>query len=159
MAHVEDFITDQTRTDPNEVYARWLFTYFRLPAYMLSMLWPMMRDHKLFCTYDGKRYRVTGASRLGDVWITKNFDKDVGYDMRVLVDECSEWGPFEEPGRTIIDELTPYHADNTNASAITTQVVCAACSTPIKERGVANMSSGNVYCSLKCARETEEPPT
>lgn len=87
--HVDDFIDDYTG-DP---YARWLFMHFRLPAVLKLAFDPFMKDHKLFCTYKGERHRVTGASRLGDVWITKDFKKDTGYDARVDLDECSDWGP------------------------------------------------------------------
>jgi len=51
----------------------------------------VMKDIKLFCTYQGTRWRVTGASRLGDVWLTKNIDKDTGYDERVNVSDITEW--------------------------------------------------------------------
>ena len=36
--------------------------------------------------------RVLGASRMGDVWLTKHFERVNGYDIRPDVDECSEWG-------------------------------------------------------------------
>lgn len=46
---------------------------------------------KLFCQYKGKRYRCTGASRMGDVWLAEDFSRDSGYDLRVNVGECSDW--------------------------------------------------------------------
>lgn len=45
----------------------------------------------LFCIYDNNLYRVTGASSLGDVWLTKDFSKDTGYEKRVTIDECSDF--------------------------------------------------------------------
>ena len=51
-----------------------------------------MKDHKLFCTYKGKRYRVTGASRLGDIWLAKDFNEDTSYDERGDIRKCTEWG-------------------------------------------------------------------
>jgi hypothetical protein len=46
----------------------------------------------LFCDYEGARYRCNGASRLGDVWLAKNHQQEHGYDLRVAVDVCSNWG-------------------------------------------------------------------
>jgi len=86
--HIDDWIDDPTQ-DP---YARWMFLYFRLPAFQLLAFRQFMAEHKLFCTYEGVRYRVTGASRLGDVWLISDFSKDIGYEHRVAVDECSGWG-------------------------------------------------------------------
>lgn len=87
--HVDDFI-DTHGGDP---YARWMFLHFRLPAVLQIDFRPFIKDHKLFCTYQGKRYRVTGASRLGDVWLAADFKQDTGYDHRVDLEECSNWGP------------------------------------------------------------------
>lgn len=86
--HVDAFIDDY-KADP---YARWVLTYFRFPAEKQMHFAPFMKEHKLFCTYDCKRWRVTGASRLGDVWLAKDFDRDTGYDERICVDDCSAWG-------------------------------------------------------------------
>lgn len=45
----------------------------------------------LTCEYEGKRYRVTGASRLGDVWLHEDHTRDHGYSLRVDVLKCSLW--------------------------------------------------------------------
>jgi len=37
----------------------------------------------LYADYEGKIYRVTMASRLGDVGISENLGRDTGYDRRV----------------------------------------------------------------------------
>lgn len=48
-------------------------------------------NRKLFCTHNGIRYRVTGASRLSDIYLTQDFES-CGYEQRgVDVDECSDW--------------------------------------------------------------------
>lgn len=91
MTHVDDYVED-FRSDP---YARWMLMHFRMPAEMQTAFRKFTAPHKLFCTYQGKRYRCTGASRLGDVWLTADFSRDTGYDMRVDVAECSDWGPSE----------------------------------------------------------------
>lgn len=82
--HVDDFIDDPT----TDRYAASWFESFRRPA------WDKLKEpdtRKLFATYKGRRFRVTGCSRLGDVWLHSNFDVDVSYQHRVNVDECSGW--------------------------------------------------------------------
>ena len=93
-AHVDDFIDYGSMLDSpprNEAYARWVLNYFRMSAVCQNDFRPFMSAHKLFCQYDGKPYRVTGASRLGDVWLTSNYKQDSGYQHRVNIDECSGW--------------------------------------------------------------------
>jgi len=88
MTHVDDFIDDY-QADP---YARWMLMHFRLPAHLQLAFRPFTADHKLFCDHRGKRYRCTGASRMGDVWLTGDYDEDVSYELRVGIDTCSNWG-------------------------------------------------------------------
>lgn len=85
--HIDNFI-DNSEED---VYARWFFFLHRLPAIMQMEFSEFIRPLKLFCDYKGKKYRCTGASRLGDVWLAKDFYREIGYDLRVNVDECSRW--------------------------------------------------------------------
>jgi hypothetical protein len=51
---------------------------------------------KVFCEYEGEKYRITGASRLGDVWLVKDFNRDTGYDKRVMIDSCSKFSFTQE---------------------------------------------------------------
>ena len=90
--HVDEFIDHNFG---EHKYARWVLLYFRLPAVLNLEFREFMKDHKLFCNYKGNRYRCTGASRMGDVWLTKDFNRDGGYDLRVDVEDCSEWGPYQ----------------------------------------------------------------
>jgi hypothetical protein len=87
--HIDDFIINPNTDD----YAAWMFNYFRMPAISKIRFEKFMKDSKLFCTYAGKRYRVTGASRMGDVWLATDFKRDTGYDLRVDVEECTNWAP------------------------------------------------------------------
>lgn len=64
---------------------------FRLPAILQIDFNEFIGKYKLFCSHNGIRYRVIGASRLGDVWLTRDFTKTVGYEKRVNVMECSNW--------------------------------------------------------------------
>jgi hypothetical protein len=88
--HVDDFIDDPTT---NRYASSW-FESFRRPAWD-KMTAPDTRQ--LFANYKGKRYRVTGCSRLGDVWLHSDFSEDTTYEHRVNVDECSSWGSDPTP--------------------------------------------------------------
>ena len=74
-----------------EIYARIVFSLFRLPASAALDMNTFILKLKLYCTYEGERYRVTGASRMGDIWLSKDFNRTSGYEKRVMVDQCSEW--------------------------------------------------------------------
>lgn len=71
----------------NHRYARWVLNHFRLSAICRGDFDPLMKDNKLFATYEGERYRVTGASRFGDVWLHSNPEVSTGYEHRVPLDK------------------------------------------------------------------------
>lgn len=85
--HVDDFVMD-TET---HAYASWVLMHFRLPAAMQAKWRHEMKDMRLFCTHRGRRYRCTGASRMGDVWLAEDHAREIGYDHRVMVDDCTDW--------------------------------------------------------------------
>jgi len=93
--HVDEFIEEMegpaTPEMGNVVYARWFFLLARLPAFMQMQFEPWIQQYKLFCTFEGKRYRCTGASRMGDVWLAKDFERRQGYDLRVDLVKCTHW--------------------------------------------------------------------
>jgi hypothetical protein len=89
--HLDDFIDGPFTADPGVAYARWFLMNHRLPAILKMQFAKYIEPYKLFCRYRGKAYRVTGGSRLGDIWITRDFSRDIGYDARVSVTECSDW--------------------------------------------------------------------
>ena len=92
--HVDNWIDDPFPIHDEAVnYAKWFLNYKRMPAASQMKFYEFMKDHKLFCMYEGEQYRVTGASRMGDVYLTKDFGRDAGYDKRVSVDKCSQWSP------------------------------------------------------------------
>lgn len=90
--HVDDWL-DHPTFDEKEAYAKFVLDYKRMPAWKNIAYAKWMEQFKLFCTYEGVRYRCTGASRMGDVWLRKDFNNPTGYDLRVNVDNCTEWGP------------------------------------------------------------------
>ena len=82
---------DQPYHTGNVNYAKWMFQHFRRPAIHKMAFDEFMKDRKLFCTFEGNRFRVTGASRLGDVWLATDFNQETGYNKRVDLKQCSEW--------------------------------------------------------------------
>lgn len=88
MTHVDDWL-DTPPKDAGEKIAKEFLEHFRRPAMEQDKNW--LQANPLFCTYAGKRYRCIGASRLGDVWLTADFQRTHGYDMRIDIDGCSDW--------------------------------------------------------------------
>lgn len=85
--HVDDWLDDPA-TGPSDV-KEWL-EHFRRPAYRQDRAW--LGARVLLCTYkDGARYRCVGCSRMGDVWLSAKHDRENGYDLRVDIDDCTDW--------------------------------------------------------------------
>lgn len=92
VEHVDDWLDSPTLVDEGEIYAKFVLDFKRMPAWKQVAYAPWMGQFRLYCTYHGKRYRCTGASRLGDVWLATDHDREQGYDLRVNVSYCSDWG-------------------------------------------------------------------
>lgn len=88
--HVDQFINAPEYTE-SERYAAFMLLHFRLPAILKWKFAPYLADKRLYCTWSGSRWRVTGASRMGDVWLASNHERTDGYDKRVPVAECTDW--------------------------------------------------------------------
>ena len=92
MIHVDKWVDDSPCKQPEgQKYARWFFFLARLAAIYHYDWNNYISNYRLFCTYEGKRYRVTGASRMGDIWLTEDFTRDTGYELRVDLGKCSDW--------------------------------------------------------------------
>lgn len=89
MKHIYDWIEEPAK-DEGEALAKRFFDKFTVPAIDKDHAW--LKANPLFCTYQGQRFRVTGASRLGDVWLSPDFAQENGYQHRVDVTDCSQWG-------------------------------------------------------------------
>lgn len=92
--HVDDFIesfSDNISKGESEIenYAKFFFMLHRLPAYMKNQWSDIISKYKLYCLYEGKRYRVTGASRMGDIWLTSDMKQEYGYELRVFVNQVT----------------------------------------------------------------------
>lgn len=95
MVHVDDFLDDVyvlSRT-PHLKYVHFMFSHWRKPAIEKLAHEPFMAQFKLFVDWKGKTYRVTGASRLGDVYLTSDFNRNMGYEHRVGLDftQLTNW--------------------------------------------------------------------
>lgn len=91
--HVDEFIDDCFSEDK---YARFVLNYFRLPAVLKLDFAEFMEQFVLFCTYKGERFRCTGASRLGGIWLHSDFDVNIGYEKRVNIDDVTDWSKHKE---------------------------------------------------------------
>jgi hypothetical protein len=93
MTHIDDWVFDNLGSEDTTIaYAIAFFSLKRLPAVNQAEIKPIMEQHKLFCTYkDGKCYRVTGASRMGDVWLHSDHTVEQSYTNRVNVEDCKNW--------------------------------------------------------------------
>ncbi len=89
--HVDDFI-DHFQEDK---YARFVLNNMRMSATNKEHFKEWTGTYRLFCDYNGKRYRVSGASRMGSVLLNSHLDGDsIDYNERVCVDDCKNWGRF-----------------------------------------------------------------
>ncbi len=92
--HVDNFIELHApwSSDPGAIYAAYFLHLKRLPAGMQMAFGKWIDPLTLFCPYKGERMRCTGASRMGDVWLTSDHSQAVGYQKRVNVEDCTQWG-------------------------------------------------------------------
>lgn len=145
IVHVDDFIHSMDHDDKPEVgdgkYARWVLMHFRMPAYMKIEFSEFMNKHKLFCTFEGKRYRCTGASRMGDVWLTSDFLQDTGYEKRVAVNLCTKWDRSGDVYKQEGWKCTICEAVNTDPGSEGNE--CIQCAHKLSEPGTARTKVGH----------------
>lgn len=76
-------------------YVHFMLEHFRKPATIKLAHHPFMKVFGLFVTYKGKRYKVTGASSLGDIFLAKDLTREngAGYNLRVTLNfaKLTEW--------------------------------------------------------------------
>lgn len=92
--HVDEFI-DRPGGDRATRYARFCLMLMRLPAHGVEFA-EFTKDFRLYCTHEGRRWRVTMASRMGDIGLSPVLVGDSSYKKRVSVDECFDWGDTPE---------------------------------------------------------------
>lgn len=93
--HVDDFIDNACyqHEDTSLHYASFFLNLMRMDAVHQMAYRPIMNELgiRLFCEHEGITYRVTGASRLGDIWLTRDFNRELGHEKRVDVTTCQNW--------------------------------------------------------------------
>lgn len=70
---------------------RWFLLIQSLPATHRVLARQFGANPKLFADYQGKRYRVVMASRMGDVGLSENFQAEDGYSIRTAVQDLSNF--------------------------------------------------------------------
>ena len=80
----DDYIDDLAAPEALRKY----LAFARAPAHGLLLPKP---HPTLFADFEGTRVRVTMASLFGDVGITTDFDRELGYDRRVSVSQLSNF--------------------------------------------------------------------
>ena len=88
MTHIYDWVEQPSTSETDRQVKEW-FDKFLVPAADKDYNW--LASKILHCQYKGTRYRVTGASRLGDVWLAADSRQSEGYDLRVDIALCSAW--------------------------------------------------------------------
>jgi hypothetical protein len=83
--HCDDYIDDKTKP----AALRKFLEFARAPAHGAFLPKP---HPQLYADYEGTRVRVTMASVMGDVGITTDFSREMGYERRVLVSSLSNFG-------------------------------------------------------------------
>ena len=93
MKHIDEWIEERTYGDckEDEKYAVAFFFLKGMDAVSSIVIYPIMKHHKLFCTFKEKKYRVTGCSSMGDIWLHADFKAEHGYTNRVDIEKCSNW--------------------------------------------------------------------
>ena len=94
MTHIYDWLETPSKTDSEAMVKKFLDFKTR------SAFWQMKNKDKMpkvkcFCIFKGSKLKITGASRMGDVWLAKDFDRVNGYDYRVDIDNCTDFS-YEE---------------------------------------------------------------
>lgn len=82
---IDQFLDDVTvcMDHPELAYVHFVLSHARKSAVERMVHDRFMKRFKLFVDFNGKTWRVTGASRLGDIWLTPDFEQEVGYQLRV----------------------------------------------------------------------------
>lgn len=90
MLHVDDWVRMPAKNPTEWAVKAWLAIY-RLRLDVRSYFDGITRMARITTTYEGKRWRLMGASRMGDVWLAEDPLQVNGYDRRVDVAKCTDW--------------------------------------------------------------------
>ena len=85
--HCDDYIHDLSAPQVLRVF----LLVNRMPAADKLLLKSSGFSPELYADFEGQTYRVTMASRFGDLAITKKLDAEYGYELRVPVELLSNF--------------------------------------------------------------------
>lgn len=88
--HIYDWLEEEGTTAAEKKVKEFLDFRTRPAVYQMENR-DKIKGLSVFCEYESIKYKITGASRMGDVWLAKNFERESGYDKRVMIDECSNF--------------------------------------------------------------------
>lgn len=86
--HIYDWLEEPPKNEEEKKLKEFLDFKTRTASYQFKNEPPKL---KCFCIYKGEKYKFTGASSMGDVWLAKDFDRVNGYDKRVSIEDCSDF--------------------------------------------------------------------
>lgn len=93
--HVDEFLdsTYELIGRDDLIYPHYMLGMMRQGHSTLALYRKAIGDKQLFVTFEGKRWQVTGASRLGDIWLTPSTKLDAQYRRRVWLrlDDMTNW--------------------------------------------------------------------
>lgn len=92
--HVDNWLDDPDFSSPDFrsiTYAKFVLEYMRMPAWKIIAFDQFMSKYKLFCTYEGKRYRVVMASRLGTIGLNPDLNATHDAVVHAYPKECQNW--------------------------------------------------------------------
>lgn len=97
-----DYIDFKTLTD-HEVFARAFLELRLLPAHKTTIYDAITDKMIITGEVDGNRYRITGASTMGDVFIHSNIKETCGYVKRVLISDISNWNCYWQESTHVVE--------------------------------------------------------
>lgn len=98
---VDDFLDDPLlfHRRPELSYAHFILSHYRSPAWIKMLHGPWFAERQLFMTFEGERWQVVMASRLGDIGITRDPIQGRAYQRRVKINlkTMTDWSgsPFK----------------------------------------------------------------
>lgn len=90
--HVDDWLDQSTfAVSPTEVAARYFLEQFRWPAWKKLLYADLIPKTPVYALYNGEWYQLTGASRMGDIWLRSKDQPNATYTVRVFVQNITRW--------------------------------------------------------------------
>lgn len=88
MKHIYDWLDIPPKNRGEGLVKEWLEKFAKPPH---DKDYEYLNDRLPSCEYNGERWYIGGCSRMGDIWLKKSDNPEMYYDIRVDVEECTEW--------------------------------------------------------------------